>query len=237
MIKKVCLLFLMALTIGGVSAQDLIVLANGNVIKAKVTKIDGDKINYKNYDNQDGPELTIFTRDVLSINYENGTVQSFSVDMSQTPQQTQQTSQPVYTVSSSSNNDSWKQMERQRLLSASKTWETVGDVLYWLNCLGGIGAGLYLTISYGMYTYGGICLGAGLASGFFWLILCGVVSSSLERQANDLAYIPLLHYDFQFENSIISTSVGAMSFNNADQSSNGLALSTPAIGGSVSLRF
>lgn len=231
-------MFLMSLTIGGVSAQDLIVLANGNVIKAKVTKIEGEKISYKYYNNLDGPELVIFTPDVISINYENGTVQSFSVDTPQTPQQTQPTTQPVSTVPSSNNNDSWKQMERQRLLSASKTWESVGDALYWINSLGGLGVGLYLMISEGMYTSGGICMGAGWASGFFWMIICDVVSGSLKRQANDyLAYMPLLQYDFQLENSTLCTSVGAMSFNNAVQSSNGLALSAPAIGGGFSLRF
>ena len=236
MLKKICLTLLLGLSVGWGYAQDLIVLSNGIVIKAIVTKIEGERISYKNYDSQDGPELVIFAPDVMSINYENGTVQSFAVDTPQPPQQTQQTTQSAPSPTTSRNNDTWKQVESQRLLSASKTWETVGDVLYWLNCLGGLVTGFYLGIS-GMWTYGGICMGAGLASGFLWLAICNVVSGSLERQANDLVYIPLLQYDFQFENCTFSTSLGTMSFNNIVQPNNGFTLSTPAIGGGFSLGF
>lgn len=234
MIKKVCLLFLMALTIGGVSAQDLIVLANGNVIKAKVTKIEGEKISYKNYDNLDGPELVIFTSDVISINYENGTVQSFSVDTRKKPQQLQQTSQPA---STSSNNDTWKQMERQRLLSAANSWETVGDVIGTINVIVGVVGGIYLGVVTGEWWYPVFGPLAGIFLGLFWNWIFSLPADNLRTQAAMLAYTPLLQYDFQLENSTLSTSVGAMSFNNAVQSSNGLALSTPAIGGGFSLRF
>jgi len=60
---------------GGVfaaSAQDLIILRNGNIIEAKVTEISPTEIRYKRANHLDGPTVIVPVRDVLSIRYENG---------------------------------------------------------------------------------------------------------------------------------------------------------------------
>ena len=58
-----------------VTAQDLIVLKNGNMIEAKVIEISPTEIRYKRFDNLEGPTIVILATDVLSIRYENGTTE------------------------------------------------------------------------------------------------------------------------------------------------------------------
>jgi hypothetical protein len=58
-----------------VYAQDLIALRDGNVIEAKVTEISPSEISYKHFDNLDGPTIIISKTDVLSIRYENRSVE------------------------------------------------------------------------------------------------------------------------------------------------------------------
>jgi hypothetical protein len=56
-----------------VSAQDMIILKDGNMIEAKVTEISPTEIRYKRFDHLDGPTIVIPSANVLSIRYENGT--------------------------------------------------------------------------------------------------------------------------------------------------------------------
>jgi hypothetical protein len=60
-------------------AQDLIILRDGSVVEAKVTEISPSEIRYKRYDNLDGPVIVVPASGVLSIRYENGTVEQFGV--------------------------------------------------------------------------------------------------------------------------------------------------------------
>jgi len=57
------------------NAQDLIILRNGDVIEAKVTEISPTEIRYKRFNHLDGPTIVIPTNSVLSIRYENGTLE------------------------------------------------------------------------------------------------------------------------------------------------------------------
>lgn len=68
MYLMLCFLFVENISIG----QDLIVLKNGDVIKAKIVSVENDKITYRDYGEQQGASLVIFTPDVLSVAYENG---------------------------------------------------------------------------------------------------------------------------------------------------------------------
>jgi hypothetical protein len=56
------------------SAQDMIIMKNGNTISAKVMEIYPNEIRYKRFDNLDGPMIIIPSSGVLSINYKNGTI-------------------------------------------------------------------------------------------------------------------------------------------------------------------
>lgn len=51
---------------------------DGDLIRAKVTKITPDDIEYKLFNNLDGPLYELPTVDIQKIDFENGTVQSFA---------------------------------------------------------------------------------------------------------------------------------------------------------------
>jgi len=75
---KKALLIISIFFIGGmflVNAQDLIILRNGNIIEAKVTEISPSEIRYRRLNHLDGPVIVISRADVISIRYENGTVE------------------------------------------------------------------------------------------------------------------------------------------------------------------
>lgn len=72
------LLFLVALVITSVCfAQDVIVKKDGSTIMAKVLKVTQSEVEYKKFDNQNGPTYTIATKDLQCINYENGSKDTF----------------------------------------------------------------------------------------------------------------------------------------------------------------
>ena len=60
------------------NAQDIIVLKNGSMIEAKVTEISATEIRYKRFSHLDGPTIVVSINNVLSIRYENGTVEIFN---------------------------------------------------------------------------------------------------------------------------------------------------------------
>lgn len=69
---------LVALVIASVCfAQDIIVQKDGSTIQAKVLKMSQSEVEYKKYENLEGPTYTISTKDLICINYENGTKDTF----------------------------------------------------------------------------------------------------------------------------------------------------------------
>ena len=75
---KYSIIFLMLfLFIGGilsVQAQDLIVLKDGNVIEARITELSPTEIRYRRFEQLSGPIIVIPADQVLSVRYEDGTV-------------------------------------------------------------------------------------------------------------------------------------------------------------------
>lgn len=63
-------------------AEDIIVLNNGNIIKAIVLDISNAEISYKKVSNPNGPTYHIDIVDVMSINYENGEKDMFEKQQS-----------------------------------------------------------------------------------------------------------------------------------------------------------
>ncbi|MDR0455266.1 MAG: hypothetical protein LBH20_01100 [Treponema sp.] len=55
-----------------ISAQDLIVLRNGNIIEAKIIEVSSTRVTYQKYDNLEGLHVIANLNTVLSIKYENG---------------------------------------------------------------------------------------------------------------------------------------------------------------------
>ena len=56
-----------------VTAQDLIIMRDGNIIEARVMEISLTEIKYKRFEHLDGPTIVIPAANVLSIRYESGT--------------------------------------------------------------------------------------------------------------------------------------------------------------------
>ncbi len=61
-----------------VSAQDIIIMKNGDELKTKVTEVGTDLIRYKKFDNQEGPTYSIEKAKVFMIRYENGAKDVFN---------------------------------------------------------------------------------------------------------------------------------------------------------------
>jgi hypothetical protein len=66
-------------------AQDMIVKKDGTIIQSKVMEINSVEIKYKQWSNMDGPLYSINRGEVLSINYQNGTVEQISTNSAPTP--------------------------------------------------------------------------------------------------------------------------------------------------------
>jgi hypothetical protein len=61
-----------------VNGQDIITKKNGDDIKAKVIEITLTELKYKNFNNLDGPLISILKSDVIFVKYENGTKDVFA---------------------------------------------------------------------------------------------------------------------------------------------------------------
>lgn len=76
---KKFLFFLVALAFTNICfAQDVIVKKDGSTILAKVLKITETDVEYKAYDNQDGPTRVVSISSLQGINYQNGQKETFS---------------------------------------------------------------------------------------------------------------------------------------------------------------
>jgi hypothetical protein len=64
-------------------AQDIIVLKNKTTIKAKVLTISINGIEYKNFENLEGPICKLPVNDIFSLQYENGVIENLSIFQTQ----------------------------------------------------------------------------------------------------------------------------------------------------------
>ena len=77
--KKIYFLLLVVLFFGATTfAQDVIVRKDGTTILAKVEKVGEATVEYRKWDNQEGPIYTLSTSKILSINYQNSSHDSFA---------------------------------------------------------------------------------------------------------------------------------------------------------------
>ena len=77
--QKIFLLFaIFCISATGAFAQDVIILKNGNDIKAVVSEIGTDEVKYKRFDNTDGPTYTLKKGEIFMIMYPNGSRDVFS---------------------------------------------------------------------------------------------------------------------------------------------------------------
>lgn len=76
--KKVFFIMMLLLATN-VSAQDVIVKKDGSSILSKVIEVHEDVVKYKKHENLNGPIYSISKSEVLCINYQNGSKETFSV--------------------------------------------------------------------------------------------------------------------------------------------------------------
>ena len=79
--KRFGFFVIILLFIGGlfsVNAQDIIVLRDGNIIEAKIIEISDIEIRYKKFGHLDGPNIVLSLDKILSIKYENGTIETLN---------------------------------------------------------------------------------------------------------------------------------------------------------------
>ncbi|MDE7166030.1 MAG: hypothetical protein K2O17_03265 [Bacteroidaceae bacterium] len=60
-------------------AQDVLVKKDGSTILAKILRITETEVEYKNYDNPDGPTRVISISSLLRINYQNGQTETLAI--------------------------------------------------------------------------------------------------------------------------------------------------------------
>lgn len=77
---KQLLVMFMLLCSTVVFAQDVIVKKDGSTILAKVLEVNTDNIKFKKHSNLNGPTYTIEKSEIISINYENGEKDNFSLN-------------------------------------------------------------------------------------------------------------------------------------------------------------
>ena len=86
--KKVVLFVLTVLVCGSALAQDIIFLTNGDEIEAVVVKVTETELEYKRYDNPDGPSYVKLLDKIFMVKYENGVKDVFTTPESVMRQQT-----------------------------------------------------------------------------------------------------------------------------------------------------
>ncbi|OFX21106.1 MAG: hypothetical protein A2041_05760 [Bacteroidetes bacterium GWA2_31_9b] len=90
---KYSVLFFLILFLGifnNAFSQDVILLKNGEEIKAFVNEIDINIIKYKKFENPNGPIYNLKKTDVISVTYENGTKDVFSEPLKEIIQEPKQ---------------------------------------------------------------------------------------------------------------------------------------------------
>jgi hypothetical protein len=99
MFKRIIFLLIGCVCFTGLIAQDVILLTNGNEIKAKVEEVQTDVVTYRKFENITGPLYTIQKNQIFMITYQNGSKDVFTVQQSN-PKQVQGASRETNVVSS-----------------------------------------------------------------------------------------------------------------------------------------
>lgn len=176
------LLSLVALVIAGVCfAQDIIVQKDGSTIQAKVVKVTQSEVEYKKFNNQNGPTYTISTKDLQCINYQNGTKDTF-VSPNYDPNIVTNE-----TVTQFSNDQQllalYNQEQRRNQPKSARTWKITGIVLGSVGLIGGVAANIYGANNYKNFDGADIAAIWGLGGSFITAgAICYYVGYKRERK-------------------------------------------------------
>ena len=176
--KSVLIVFLSIM--GCLSAQDIIVKKDGNVIKAKVVEITETSVQYKNFSNPEGPTYSITIENIFSLTYENGEKESFN-NYTSTPQ----VEESFHQASSSNVSNAIILSQIADLESKADHMETVG---FWVGFIGFMGL-LFADIMIFPDNLGlAIGLGVPVMLGWVWLDydIFNSFSSNYREKASEL---------------------------------------------------
>ena len=76
--KNIFLLYAQLILFWNLSAQDIIILRNGDEIKSIIMEVNINDIKYKKYENPEGPSYTVNKSELIKIKFENGTQEVFN---------------------------------------------------------------------------------------------------------------------------------------------------------------
>lgn len=189
--KKFLLLSFLACILASVSAnaQDVIVKTDNSTILSKVEEISAESIKYRKWDNLDGPVYVLNISEVISINYSNGTMETFKGKTNSNIEVKTATTKPVSSIGNpgvtTENNIDF--LRRDDLLRQARGYK-IGSIV----CItAGIATFLITGIPYLVGTgsegamIAGACVGVGIAS-IGGGILSGI-SMRLKNEAYEIA--------------------------------------------------
>ena len=158
------------------TAQDIIVLQDGDLKQVKVIEVGENDVKYKKWENIDGPTYTISISNILSINYQNGSKDSFA-DYKEKKSDVAQSidaagSNVSKSITTSGNNiskglDNSVYLSQQKMISSGKIMKTTSYIV----ALVGIGGGIAAGVATGEFWITGVGVGAGLLLGLPFYII------------------------------------------------------------------
>lgn len=201
-------------------AQDVIVMKDGSTVLAKVLKITKTEVTYKKSNNLQGPEYTMTISDIVSINYENGTKESFNPIVSQTEVQS---STDIFTTDVKKSD--------LELLRSYKGYSDISAKIKKRQLIGWIGGGV-LVATAGAYlifvesvddNLAPICALAG--AGVAWCIGWNISANKLKKELNSYTQVPLFEQDvFTGKNSKLVAGVDALRVGKMNHSTYGVGI-------------
>lgn len=214
-------------------AQDVIVTKDGSTVLAKVLKITKTEVTYKKHSNLQGPDYTMSVSDIVSINYENGTKETFNPVVSQTEVQS---STDIFTTDVKTND--------LELLRSYKNVSNMQGKIKKRRMIGWIGGGALFAVSGALLTaylvsdgamddeiatiLSSSLAGAGVAWCVGWNISANRLKKKLDSQYSQ---IPLFEQDiFNGKNSKLVAGVDALKLGDINQN-------TYAVGVSLKYNF
>ena len=214
-------------------AQDVIVTKDGSTVLAKVLKITKTEVTYKKHSNLQGPEYTMSVSDIVSINYENGTKETFNPVVSQTEVQS---STDIFTTDVKTND-----------LELLRLYKNVGDqgkikkrrMIGWIGggalfAAGGVILASHLFYDEGAFdgSFGAILGGSLVSAGVAWCVGWNISANRLKKKLDSqYSQIPLFEQDvFNGKNSKLVAGVDALKLGDRNQN-------TYAVGVSLKYNF
>ncbi len=186
------------------SAQDVITKTDGSRIDARVEEITEQVVKYRKASNPTGPVYSIPLTSIMTITYENGSVDSFNNPTAPaTPAAPAQTNSPAESnrysqmqdmAYTSEMNDAQllklnNTVNPEQLRKKAKTYKTVG----WIGGATFLVAGILVAqLAWDDNSHGntaterGVCIGAFTAVGAAWCLGFNLKANSLIRRANEI---------------------------------------------------